>query len=303
MSELLDPFNFDKNLNEEKKQRIQEVKSSSSKQEERVKDRANRERNRLLEEIREKERLDAGSYVSKGCVAGAIIGLFPCIPTSNHGDFFGAFLIWGAIIAFFGIIMAIVAKGVKDTKHLKASIESVNDSEASQIKKINKDLSDAIAKIEAELEQKKTLHEAEFNKAQRESSLKFVGSPITQEITEFIVKRYKQTIESSDRRPHVMRVKVPLTFEVYRNKVETPYGTYDFTLQRVKHLRDINEAAALANAVATAVHTDIVSSFPIDPSGGEVTPMDIDYEYRNNCVQAKMTYLAWNANYEQARSF
>ena len=59
----------------------------------------------------------------------------------------------------------------------------------------------------------------------------------------------------------------------------------------------------LPNAIATAIHTDIITSYPKDISGGEVEPMEIDYEYRSASVKAAMTYRAENAGFVEARSF
>lgn len=303
MSELLDPFNFDKNLNEEKKRRISAACNSCEAKQREIKSRGEHERDKLESSIQAKNDISAGSYAMGGGVVGAVVGLFFCIPATYQVGVFGDFLIWVFFIAVGASLFAAFAASMKHTGALHSAVQSSLDSEKARIEQLDKSLEKEIEEIEADCERRKEQHKIEFEKAQRKSSLKFIGSPISKEISEFIAKPFRKSIESSDRRAHIQTIKVPLTFSVYRNKIKTPYGDYDFNIRRVKSLDDTNEAAALANAVATAVHTDIVSSFPVDPSGGEVTPMDIEYEYRRDSVTAKMTYIARNANYVQERSF
>lgn len=303
MSELLDPEHENQRLDNEMNTKIVSINHQYDDKESAVREKWAKTRSDLQNEIEKKKKIHPGDKAFTGAFVGGIIGLFLCIQPANYisnsGSGFITFLICVAIGA---ALFAAIAKSASDTTDLEHQIEDAKSKESNELATLKDQRCSEIDKIRKTYSKKKTNHLIEYNRLQRQASLKYIGSAVAQEITNFILVPFKQSIDSSDRRPHIMQVKVPLSFEVSRNRVECPYGKYDFTIKRVKPLEGMTDVAALANAIATAIHTDIISSYPIDPSGGEVATMEIEYEYKKDSVVAAMTYIAKNAKYVEARS-
>ena len=153
------------------------------------------------------------------------------------------------------------------------------------------------------LSRKKEEYRAEYEKNRRAESAKYADSAVAQEVIDMLANGFRSHIEASDRRPHVEEIVVPFSFRVYAEKIDTPYGVYDFELKRVARLAGMNEQAALANAIAQNVHTQIMTEYPVDPSGGEVDPLEITVRYGADWVEESMTYRAVNGLYVPERSF
>lgn len=304
MDVLIDPIKQEEALKKE----LKEAKSATYKKYDdrlaRIHQVADKDREKIDGKIAVKNRIDTGSYAFTGSIVGAVAGLFVCIPASyGSGGFGAAFMTWAFFILGGSFAFCAVARSMKNTDALMVERKRVDEWEASEIEGLDKKLKNKLKKLENESAHKKEEHLEKYGMMQRSMSVKFVGSAVAQEITEYILGPFKQAIELSDRRPHVARIEVTLSFEVFIDRVDSPYGEYNFEIQRVQALSGMDEVAALANAIATAIHTDIITSYPEDISGGEVEPMEIDYEYRSASVKAAMTYRAENANFVEARSF
>lgn len=142
-----------------------------------------------------------------------------------------------------------------------------------------------------------------YEKERRFESVKYANSDVVSEIASLIIDGFKREIEESDRRPHVQKVIVTSAFFVYQDKVESSYGIYDFEIERVSRLSREEDQAALANAIANSVQTEIVMAYPEDISGGVVDPMEINFNYGPNRVFVSMTYSADNDDFVPERSF
>ena len=190
-------------------------------------------------------------------------------------------------------------KRQKEADDLLASAEETRSQALHKIEELEKEAKSKTAAIEEE----KKRYRSDFEKESRAKSIKYANSSVANEVIEMISTGFKNQIDACDRRPHVKEVIVPLSFKVYAEKIETPYGVYDFEIQRVAKLPGMKEQTALANAVAQSVHTDVFTTYPNDVSGGEVKPLEIGINYGLDWVEAVMTYRADNANYIPERSF
>lgn len=304
MDVMVDPIKQEEALKKE----LKEAKSATYKKYEdrlrHIKEVANKDRGEIDSKTAAKKKIDTGSYVITGSIVGAVAGLFVCIPTYHgSGGFGAAFITWVFCIIGGSLAFSAIARSMKNADALMAERKRVDEWEASEIESLDKKLENKLKKLENESAHKKEEHLEKYGMMQRAMSVKFVGSAVAREITDYILEPFKRAIELSDRRPHVARIEVALSFEVFTDRVKCPYGEYNFEIQRVQALNGMDEVAALANAIATAIHTDIITSYPKDISGGEVEPMEIDYEYRSASVKAAMTYRAENAGFVEARSF
>ena len=304
MSNILDPKAFERKLQQQRDSEIRALRSEYDQKKSSVRSTADTKIGEINKQISEKDRIDASGRSFTGAATGAVLGLFSCTsPRSYQYGFGGQFGIWVTFIVVGAILFWLFTIAQKDTSSLQKERESLRTKEMEDVSRLDSECEAKIRQIEKTYEQGVIKHQEEFARAQREASLTYIDSPVAKEITDFMLKPLLKTIRSCDRRPHVKVINVPFSFEVYSNKVTSTYGTYDFEIERVQFLKTMEEQAALANAIATAIHTEIITTFEVDPSGGEVDPMDIDYQYGANYVKASMTYHAANGNFVEARSF
>lgn len=255
-----------------------------------VQDSAQAEMHSIDNQISSKNRIILSNWAFYGFIIGVIltIGMPSCSSGRASAE---AWICFVAVCTVAGVIVAIRAKSTKSLESKRLSIES----------KMREDM----ARLDDVCDKEVRIH---FEKAQHEYSAAFIGSAVTKEIADYMLESLLKTIRSYDRRSHIKEISVPFSFEVYPNKVMSSYGTYDFKIERVQFLKSMEEQAALAYAIATAIHAEITTIFEVDPSGGEVYPMDVDYQYDTNdeyisYVKASMTYHAANGNFVEARSF
>ena len=255
-----------------------------------VQDSAQAEMHSIDNQISFKNRIVLGDWAFYGFIIGVTltIGMPGCSSGRASAE---AWICIVAVCTVAGVIVAIRAKSTKSLESKRLSIES----------KMREDM----ARLDDVCDKEVRIH---FEKAQHEYSAAFIGNAITKEIADYMLESLLKTIRSYDRRSHIREINVPFSFEVYPNKVMSSYGTYDFKIERVQFLKSMEEQAALAYAIATAIHAEITTIFEVDPSGGEVYPMDVDYQYDTNYeyisyVKASMTYHAANGNFVEARSF
>jgi|GEM_PF-4278708 len=204
-----------------------------------------------------------------------------------------------ACLVIYGLIKSKNSIRQKEIDKLDASAEEIKLQASKKIEELEEKAKSEIAKIE----QEKMKYRSDFENERRVESVKYANSPVAKEVIDLISTGFKNQIDACDRRPHIKEIIVPLSFKVYATKIETPYGVYDFELQRVSKLSGMKEQTSLANAIAQSVHTDIFTTYPVDISGGEVKPLEIGINYGPDWVEAVMTYHADNANYIPERSF
>lgn len=199
-------------------------------------------------------------------------------------------------LAGLGINSSLIRRRTKEIDQLKKGTEE-------RVAKYKSDLENKVQEIQDETEKQIDKQRQDYEKKRRSDSVKYANSNVAKEIIAMLLEGFKKNINASDRRPHIKDINVPFSFKVYKDRIETPYGLYDFEIERVSKLTDFEDQTSLANAVAQIVYTEIIAAYPEDISGGEVLPMAIDIEYGQEWVMASMTYRASNKNYVPERSF
>lgn len=303
MAELTDPETHGRQLTKEMNAELDAAYDDYNEKVATKKKEVSASRSLLQSEISRRNKIDPGARMFTGAIVGGVVGLFICIPQSYDIGMGGAFFVWIICIIAGAAILGLISGAEKDTSDYENQITALNKKEGAQLENLELDYQKRKAEIQIKYDALKKQHLNDYEKKQRATSQKYIGSAVAQEITEFVLEPFINTIDAADRRPHIKQVNIPLSFEVFKNKVETPYGNYDFTIKRVQELGSIDDVAALATAIATAIHTYIITYYPVDASGGEVTPMEINYGYKSSSVRVTMSYIAVNANYVEARSF
>lgn len=296
MEGLVSPKAYEDTQRQKRDQEIRDLRAQYNEKKFRVSNTAQTRLRDIDSQISSKKNIEVGNGAGLGLIAGVILG----IPECTHG---ASGAPWLGTLAICTVVGAIITKSIKSTSSLDSQHATVSAKMQEDLSKLDQECEAKVKGIEQRYQKAIDSQRVQFEEVQREGSVSFIGSPIAKEITDSMLTPLLETIRSCDRRPHIKDITVPFSFEVYSNKVTSTYGTYDFVIERVKFLQSIEEQAALANAVATAIHTEIIATFEVDPSGGEVDPMDIDYQYGADYVKASMTYHATNGNFVEARSF
>lgn len=182
-------------------------------------------------------------------------------------------------------------------------ISKIEASRDAKIEKLRRQELEEIQDIQEECQREIDEYRMRYEKARRQDSIRYANSSVAQEVIQILSDGFKKHIGASDRRPHVEEIVVPFSFKVFRDKIESPYGTYDFKIERISELTNFDEQASLANAIAQNVHTEIITSYPCDISGGEIEPLEIHFAYENEYVEASMIYKAANKEFVPERSF
>lgn len=296
MEKLVSPKAFEDTQRQKRDQETRDLRAQYDEKKSRVGNTAQARLRDIDNQISSKKKITVGRGAGWGLIVGIILGIAGCTQGASADA-------WLGTVVVCTIAGAIITIPVKSTGSLDRQRAAVSAKLQEDLSKSDLECQAKVKEIEQRYQKAIAGQRVQFEEAQREGSVSFIGSPIAKEITDSMLTPLLKTIRSCDRRPHIKDITVPFSFEVYSNKVTSTYGTYDFEIERVKFLETIGEQAALANAIATAIHTEIITTFEIDPSGGEVDPMDIDYQYGTNYVKASMTYHAANGNFVEARSF
>ena len=227
-------------------------------------------------------------------------------PSSFFADF--RFILPGGVLLVVLVCLFVWTSFRRRSDNKKKAVDAQNHID--QIDDIRQELPTMIDQLKKDAETKienlrgeKARYRSEYEQLRRAESAKYADSAVAQEVIDMLANGFRSHIEASDRRPHVEEIVVPFSFRVYAEKIDTPYGVYDFELKRVARLAGMNEQAALANAIAQNVHTQIMTEYPVDPSGGEVDPLEITVRYGADWVEESMTYRAVNGLYVPERSF
>lgn len=213
------------------------------------------------------------------------------------------------VVCLLSIICMSIGASIKRTKldkRIKDEEERVEKDKEAVSQALEKKIASMEEKAAREIDEILCSMEANqevYESLRRQESVHFATSAVAQEIVDKLVQGFSAQIEACDRGSYVRVVEVPFSFAVYCDRVETPYGVYDFKTERVERLAGVDQCASLANAVAQAVQREITLRFEVDPSGGEVRPLEIAYEYEGDCAKAAMSYYATNADFVAVRSF
>ena len=137
-----------------------------------------------------------------------------------------------------------------------------------------------------------------FEQSVREKSVHFIKGSLVQMIAEQMTSIFSKHIDAADRRKHVPNINIPFSFQVFRDKITSPLGTFDFEIERCRALSDCAEQAALSMAIASSVQTNIVMKYPHDKSGTDIV-VSIQYTYGEEYgpATATITYSAPNGNF------
>lgn len=311
MSALTDPKTFRDTRRRKYEDDVRALRAKYRAKKKAVQDSAQAEMHSIDKLISHKNRISVSDWSFDGFLIGVILSIAGCSLAGISAEG------WFGTVAVCTVIGAIAALPAKNTKALESNRLSIESKMCEDMAKLDSDCDEIIKYATAKCHDEIAENHIQFEKAQRECSVAFIGSAVTKEITDYMLEPLLKTIRSYDRRSHIKEINVPFSFEVYPNKVMSSYGTYDFIIKRVQLLKSVKGQAALAYAIATAIHTEIITTFKVDPSGGEVFPMDIDYQYDTNYhehehanyheytnyVKVSMTYRAANGNFVEARSF
>lgn len=292
---LMNPEEYRKKTLEQSNKEIQELNSKTSKlcaeQEKQTASRITE----LETKIKKSSSIVSG-FAILGFIASIVVFIYPM--NSNP-----VFVFCAPGVVFFIVLvcgLAIQKYQIFSWRKEIARIKALNEEKMQQYIDSRDEQIAAIQKqsLESAEEQK-----ISYEKERRAESVKFTNSSVANEIITMVSDGFKGEIDSSDRRPHIQQIVVPLCIEVYADRVKTPYGVFDFEIERVANLTSEEEQAALANAIAQSIQTEILTEYPEDILGGEVAPMEIEIEYRLSAVRVSMTYSAVNAAFVPERSF
>lgn len=164
----------------------------------------------------------------------------------------------------------------------------------------------------AELEQKEKLlqdkinasnvYEQEFEDKAKLMSVQLMDSAVVDRIVDWLSEKYFKPIETADRKPYIENIKIPFLIQVFKNKIVTPSGVFDFVEECCQLLNSPLEQWAVCHAIAAKLDLQTHTRISEDPSG---TPYTVEQQYGNDGEAAivTLTYSAVNGNYKEAESF
>lgn len=204
---------------------------------------------------------------------------------------FFAMVITGVIIY---VIMMIIDIAMSRTKNKQDSVlrEQCED-DVEDIKKEK-------FRIEEEYRNKIIQYKKDFYEESDRRTAKFAGSPITEEIAKWLGEDFIGRIrERYKYRGVTDGEEIMYRFEVTEKEVIADIYNIDrgperyvFLDHRINNLADAAEAMALAKSIGTSLQTEILTEFPIDPSG---MPVRVNAAYGddyNHKAVGSVTYLA-----------
>ena len=229
-----------------------------------------------------------------GAGLGMLLGFILCCTSCGSGDAFSHFIgcsFLGACVGgpiWYFIEFACVSKANSD---IQANVIKFTSDYSLQEKEI---------KERAEKERQEYLKAFEAEAQTR--SVKFADSELAQEVITWMSEGFFRNIDAADRRSHIEQISVPFLFSIYAHKITCNLGTYDFELKRCENLKSAIDQTALARAIASTIQLNVMMKYPNDISGTAVSIM-IKYTYKDNCVNALISYVAPNGSYEKVKSW
>ncbi|MBO5485233.1 MAG: hypothetical protein J5979_08515 [Lachnospiraceae bacterium] len=203
---------------------------------------------------------------------------------------FFAMVITGVIIYVIMMIIDIAMRRTKNKQDSALREQSEDDVEAIKKEKFT---------IEEEYRNKIGQYKKDFYEESDRRTAKFAGNPITEEITKWLGESFIDWIKDTYRGVHTNGVEVMYRFEVTEKEViadicgntDRTAESYVFLDHRIHNLADAAEAMALAKSIGTSLQTEILTEFPVDPSG---IPVRVNAAYTDHDHRAigSITYLA-----------
>ena len=208
-------------------------------------------------------------------------------------------IIWG-FVYLYKLNTSTQINELKDviTKCDSSCTEEILKNKSHMEKEVKEEISRNAAKTNTKIE----LYHAAFESAAETLSKQYATSQLATTVISWISEHFWNTIKATSRATHVLNISVPYTFNIYKDKIISLQGTFDFTQKRCQILTDGIDQAALARGIASNVRTVIITknlSTPIDQN----CDIEIEYEYNGSCVNVKMEYKAINGNYTEARTW
>lgn len=203
---------------------------------------------------------------------------------------FFAMVITGVIIY---VIMMIIDIAMSRSKNKQDSVSRKQcEDDVEDIKKEK-------FRIEEEYRNKIGQYKKDFYEESDRRTAKFAGNPITEEIAKWLGESFIGWIkemyiyrDSPDSEEIMYRFKVTekeVIADICGN-IDRPEERYVFLDHRIHNLADAAEAMALAKSIGTSLQTEILTEFPIDPSG---IPARVNAAYGDDHHMAigSVTYL------------
>ncbi len=154
-------------------------------------------------------------------------------------------------------------------------------------------------RIEEEYRNKIGQYKRDFYEESDRRTAKFAGNPITEEIAKWLGANFVKWIKEEYSGVHTDSIEIMYRFKVTESMVinagcvniDQPEEKYVFLDHRINDLADAAEAMALAKSIGTSLQTEILTEFPVDPSG---IPVRVNTAYGDDQHMAigSITYLA-----------
>lgn len=206
---------------------------------------------------------------------------------------FFAMVITGGIIWAIMMILAMVMNRIKNKKDNESRKQCEDNVEAMKKEKFT---------IEEEYRNKIGQYKKDFYEESDRRTVKFAGNPITEEIAKWLGESFINWIKETYTHRDVFTkdVEVMYRFEVTEKEViadicgniDRPAESYVFLDHRIHNLDDAAEAMALAKSIGASLQAEILTEFPVDPSG---IPVRVNTAYTddpNHRAIGSITYLA-----------
>jgi hypothetical protein len=147
-----------------------------------------------------------------------------------------------------------------------------------------------------------TVYEKGFEEKVKQMSVQLMDSAVVDRIVDWLSEKYFKPIETADRKPHIESIKIPFVIQVFKNKIVSPSGVFDFVEECCQLLNSPLEQCAVCHAIAAKLDLQTHTRITEDPSG---TPYTVEQEYSNDNEAAivTITYSAVNGHYKEAESF
>lgn len=241
--------------------------------------------------------VDSFTWFFGGGFIGFIIGFFVCCGVCDATEEYGvSFATWLGITVVCGIIGVIIAASVNSSRN-NSEKEADNEIELEKSR-----CEEAIKQINDDVKNEINLYKSKFEVEAQQMSVRYSESKLATEVVDWMTNGFSKTIDASDRRSHVEKIKVPFSFKVYADKISCPLGIFDFEIKRCANLNSPLEQTALSRAIASSIQLNITMKYPKDASGTDFV-LDITYDYSENYVLTSIIYTAPNGNYRSVQQW
>ena len=206
-------------------------------------------------------------------------------------------LIWFGISGSISLLVGLYA-GKKGTENYRNSVEEATSESHMAISAEQNRCAEALKAILKRSQEDSEKYAKEFDKSVQETSVRLLlNSETVRSIADWMTAGFSRMIDVADRSNYIEQIRVPYSFKVYPNKIESPAGVFDFMKERKKPLTGPVEQTALAIAVASAIQTNITTKYPQDKSGTNIIVDMSPYTLECGSAMVGMTYPAPNGNF------